>query len=226
MRVLVIVWVMTVGGSAFAQNSDPTAADAPGTGLPPPPAPPMVLPTAVRPHPFAMTGDGWEFHHGVTAEANLGLAYAHTFDDQFGDAFADRLGGGFGLGVGMFVGRRLAVSLRLVNVDYVSTAGSALAQAFIGPSAQLWLDPHIWIGAGIGLAGIVQLSGCDSSSQACSDSGIGFDARVGYSVGGTAHTINVSVEAIPAYYGSSSLCTYSEPTGALGVELLFGYQYL
>jgi hypothetical protein len=225
MRTFAILVAVTASSSAFAQSADPGTAEPPGTNLPPPPPPPMVLPAAVRPHPIEMTGDGFQFHHGVTFEASLGVFYAHRSDDQFGDVYDDRIGVSSGVGVGLFVTPRVALTLRAAGGDFVDV-GNVSATTFLGPSAQVWLDPHIWVGAGIGLAGLLQLSGCDSSTTQCQLTGLGFDARLGYSVGGTAHTINVSLEATPAYYGTGTTCGLNQPSSSFGLALMLGYQYL
>jgi len=96
-----------------------------------------------------------------------------------------------------------------------------IVDVFAGPSLQYWLDPHVWIGGGLGLAAIADVGGsCDETAD-CSIRGFGFDLRSGYSFGDSAHTFNASVELTPGIYSENG-----STATATGFALLLGYQYL
>ena len=98
-------------------------------------------------------------------------------------------------------------------------------QLFIGPSLQYWLAPNFWIGGGIGVASF--RSGSAFCAGDCGSNGLGLDARVGYSIingdGHGNHSLNVSLELNPGFYGQNG---GNGNGAATGVGLLIGYQYL
>jgi hypothetical protein len=173
--------------------------------------------------------DPYAVNSGVTVEANVGITYAHITvpgtrdlsDDRPYDS--DRMPG-YALAIGGWVTPRLAVTLRyealMIHKDF------NFFYAVVGPHAQYWLTPHLWVGGGVGLAmwfsggGLIQFgpAGCD---LACSMTGPGLDLRGGYSFGSTRHRVNVSLEISPSWMSvdqSSGMVT--------GVALFAGYQHL
>ena len=116
---------------------------------------------------YSMTDPGFEFHHGITFEANLGAFGAHVGGDQFGGSSANYAGlGGLDVGLGGWLTRRLALTLRIAGGEFKNN-GTAMIDAFVGPSAQVWIDPHVWIGGRVGVALVGQAS-CNDATMACS----------------------------------------------------------
>ena len=198
-----VVWVVLTGMASRA-SAQPFGA--------PNQLPPSLTPPSATPVP--PVGDGFELHRGGTTEASVGL-----FQDGLGDTSGGQsttlVGLGIGLGVGGFVTPRLAITARVAG-GFVAS-GSVAALVFIGPSAQWWMTPKVWLGAGVGLAGGLALSDCGSN---CGITGIGFDARVGYAFSATARrTFNISIEATPAYYSQNG-----DSVLGFGLAVLLGYQ--
>jgi hypothetical protein len=183
---------------------------------PPPPPPPVYVVT-----------DGFRHHHGFTFEANLGIGFVRASGGGT-SSNSDASLAGLDIGLGGWLTRQLAVTIRIAGVD-VSNSGDTdagtLVNAFIGPAAQYWIDPHFWVGGGVGLATLrlVGNSDCNNSpsTDACGVNGWGFDLRAGYSFGDSAHTFNVSGEITPSFYSQEG-----ESVTATSFALLVGYQYL
>jgi hypothetical protein len=184
---------------------------------PPPPPPPPVY----------VVPDAFRHHHGFTFEANLGIGFVRASGDGV-SSNSDAALAGLDIGLGGWITRQLAVTIRIAGVD-VSNSGDTtdgtLINAFIGPAAQYWIDPHFWVGGGIGLATLrlVGSSECNDSSgtDPCGVNGWGFDLRAGYSFGDSAHTFNVSGEITPSFYSQNG-----DSVTATSFALLLGYQYL
>jgi hypothetical protein len=181
----------------------------------------------------------WAFHQGITFEANVGVGFMWervSFGDgtsATSDTFTSL--GGVNLGVGGWVSPNLAITARAAGVTYSQsqddgaggTISTSLTGAFLGPSVQYWLDPHLWIGGGAGLAIAFVESSSDSSGVSVSSdnqTGFGLDLRAGYtfSSGFTPNTWNLSVEFTPGFFGADNNTTVQ----LNGFAILFGYQYL
>jgi hypothetical protein len=198
----------------------------------PGPPPPGYAPGYAQPSP-------WAFHQGITFEANIGLGFMWervSFSDGTAATSQTLTSlGGLNLGVGGWVAPNLAISARAAGVTYSQsqddglggTLSTSLTGAFIGPCVQYWLDPHLWIGGGAGLAVAYVLSSSDSSGATVSSNnqtGFGLDLRAGYSFssGYTPNSWNVSVEFTPGFFSADQNTTVQ----LNGFAILFGYQYL
>ncbi len=200
---------------------------------PPPPGyapmpPPMVA--APLPDPFLL-------HNGLVFEANIGVGFARASGDGTSSNSNAALAG-LDVGLGGWLTPRLALTARISGVDIANSgddtnAGTVVA-AFFGPSLQYWIDPHFWIGGGLGLATFRAISGCDSSgtTDQCGVNGFGLDLRAGYSFGTSQHSFNISAEITPGFYslttddGTGTGTTTSQSISVTGVAFLVGYQYL
>jgi hypothetical protein len=158
-------------------------------------------------------------HNGMTFELNLGIGWVRVSPEGEDGRTSDLGIGGLSLGVGGWINPQLAITGRIAGVTL--TEGDARASAiFFGPSAQYWVDPHFWVGGGLGLG---LLAGTDSSGNSeDSISGFGVDLRLGYTFNeGSENTINTSLEINPGFFsenGSSATIT--------GIGILLGYQHL
>ena len=144
----------------------------------------VVIPLtfASAPHAFAQpgatepaeppepAGDGFEHHRGFTFEWGAGLFFAHLGDDQLGRPMADQMGFSLhDISLGWFLTRRVAITLRFANGFYTTPASDSSCwfspyvfwNAFVGPSAQVWLDSHMWVGGGFGYSPFLEAVGCD-----------------------------------------------------------------
>ena len=163
---------------------------------------------------------------GFTFEANVGVGYVHINTSSSTENTPAALAG-LDLGAGSWLTPKLALTLRLTGVR-ATVAGDSVDysnQIFIGPTLQYWLASNFWIGGGVGFASFRNGSGFCSGD--CGSNGLGLDARVGYSViGGDSHgnhSLNVSLELNPGFYGQNG---GNGSGSATGVGLLIGYQYL
>jgi hypothetical protein len=81
------------------------------------------------------------------------------------------------------------------------------------------VDDHFWFGGGLGL-GVLAVGGDNVRED--SVSGVGLDARVGYSFATTSeNTFNVSFELTPTFLSEDG-----ESATVTGIALLLGYQHL
>lgn len=182
---------------------------------------------AAQPGPDGAPGpDAWADHRGVTFEANLGAGVTHV-GDQGNDVPPTWSHVGFGgldVGAGAFVTPQLALTVRIAGVTAHAPGVTPdyLVNGLLGVSAQYWVTPRVWAGAGIGV-GVFDTgeSGCATDSGKCQYTGLGFDVRAGVVVF-QAHrqTANVSFELVPAHYSPNASFTAVSPA------LLFGYQFL
>lgn len=179
----------------------------------------------------------WQWHRGLTFEGNIGVGFmwarASSNDSNVSSTSDTKVGfGGLNLGLGGWLNPQLALSIRVAGVTYTEDLGdnfsASLTGAFFGPSVQYWIDPHLWIGGGAGLA-IARVISHDDIENVSFDednqTGFGLDLRAGYSFssGATPNSWNISVEYTPGFFGSRS----DDVTVQLnGFAILFGYQYL
>jgi len=200
----------------------------------PGPPPPGYAPAYVQASP-------WAFHQGITFEANIGVGFMWervSFGDGTSATSDTKVAlGGLNLGIGGWIAPNLAITARVAGVTYSApdqddgaggTISQSLTGAFFGPSVQYWLDPHLWIGGGAGLAVAAVLSSSDSQGGTVQSSdnqtGFGLDLRAGYSFssGMSPNSWNLSVELTPGFFGADNNVTVQ----LNGFAILFGYQYL
>ncbi len=144
---------------------------------------------------------------GFTFEAGLGFGSFRGNSTIFPRGARMSLAG-LDLGAGWFVTRRLAITARIAGVHH-RTQGDTLSTTFVGPSAQLWLAPYAWVGAGAGLGVVFDVG---------HELGVALDARAGLVFNpGAAHSVNVSIEFSPAF---------AYDTVFTGLSLLAGYQFM
>lgn len=149
-------------------------------------------------------------HVGLTVEANLGGGMLHI-GDPYGDQ-TDAAIGGLDVGVGAFFTPRIAFTLRAAGVTHLGD-GYQVTQVFLGPSFQFWANDQVWFGAGLGI-GIAHYQNDGASGH--NDTGVGFDARLGYTFNpGARHAFNLSAELTPSLI---------KPLTVTGVAILVGYQ--
>lgn len=207
----ILLLALLVPASAFAQ---------PGSPPPPPPPPPAgYAPAPAYGAPvYGAPAAAADLRNGMTFEANLGLGWIRAAAD--GNSDTSDLGlGGLSLGVGGWVNPHLAITIRAAGVTY-SENGSRLTQAFFGPSAQYWIDDHIWLGGGLGLslAAVANDNGPDPDPLKA----FGLDLRAGYTFStSTESTFNVSFEVNPGFYDESG-----QSFTLTGIGILAGYQHL
>ncbi|MDB4959915.1 MAG: hypothetical protein JWO36_7484 [Myxococcales bacterium] len=177
---------------------------------------------------YAMPADPLAFHQGMTFEANLGVGYARASANGMSDS-SDAALAGADFGLGGWMSPNLAITARIAGVQVKSGTGpqnGTLVNAFFGPSAQYWFDPHIWVGGGAGLSTYRQVGGNCTSADNCGVNGFGLDFRAGYSMGDTQHVFNVSVEVNPGFYSIDTGAGTSVGISVTSIALLAGYQYL
>ena len=172
--------------------------------------------------PVYQADDPFTFHHGLTFEYGLGPGY---FEGLRQAASIQQ-----GIAVGVWLHPRLAVTARAIAAELltpntnVGNKGNA-AVLYVGLGAQVWLTSGLWVGGGLGKIAEVEYGGWET--------GPGFDARVGYSIGMTAahdrpsptHTLDFSVELTT---GSVEYIGLGPPLRdtATAMTFLIGYQYL
>ena len=207
MRSLVLLAVL-VPASALAQPGSPPPPPPPGGGYAPAPGAPVYAPPP----------SGAALRNGMTFEANLGLGWIRASTDNNSDT-SDLSLAGLSLGVGGWMNDKLAITARIAGVTD-SESGGRLTHAFFGPSAQYWVDDHLWLGGGAGLS--VLAVSLDNGPDPDAIRGFGLDLRAGYTFStGTENTFNVSFELNPGFYdqnGTSATFT--------GIGILAGYQHL
>ena len=159
--------------------------------------------------------------HGLTFDASVGLGSFRGSKEGAVMRGAQMSLAGPNLGVGWFVNHHLAVGARVAGVYHRAGTGEFLATAFAGPTAQIWVAPYAWIGAGAGVGMVADPSltlyegGIIEQSRAF---GFALDARLGLTFNPQhRHTVNVALELIPVFaFGT----TYT------GLGILAGYQFL
>ena len=231
MRLVIGVGVLGMSAVSLAQPaSSPPGAPPPAEPSPvdpsaaPPPytAPPPYGPPAQPYQPYGQPYQQYQapppppLRSGLTFEANLGFGWLRVTNDSRSET-SDLAIAGLSLGVGGWVSPTLAITGRLASVTY-SENDARLTNAFLGPSAQFWVDDHFWFGAGAGLAVISVSDPYDGDSL----TGVGVDLRAGYTfTTGSENTFNASFELNPGFYsdnGNSATVT--------GIGFLVGYQHL
>lgn len=200
--------------------SAPPLAPVPNKPSRPPPPPQHTLPyqpLEERPP------DGFEDHHGLTVELNIGAGQVYISDVGAGSKTSALGLAGLDFGIGGFVAPRVAVTGRLGGVNLRdSTFGSGtIADAYLAATVQYWFLPQLWAGAGLGLAVLGQSGGCPQSGP-CSYGGVGLHLRAGVTVlQAERHSVNASIEITP-----SSIDVRETGYKLVGMALLVGYQYL
>jgi opacity protein-like surface antigen len=238
MKAIVIALALGAPAVALAQpGADPSApAPDPSPAIDPSapplaPVAPQAGPSATPPiplfAPIEPPRDGFEAHHGVTFEANLGVGFVHvssvglSSDSENGRAAP----AGLELAVGGWLTRRLALTFRISGVDVRADdlASGYLINGFYGPAVQYWFSPNVWVGGGVGFA-LWGTTGndCETPSGSCTVRGWGFDLRAGYTfMQSHRQSLNVSAEITPEHYNADG-----GSWTATGFGVLFGYQYL
>lgn len=188
----------------------------------------LLLPSAALAEPTPETS------RGATFEANLGLGFVNAtgggMSSKIGPAYQVHAGLGGWIRPGLALTVRAAVST--ISADpyddaLVMASDFRRTFVFLGPSLQYWIDDHLWLGGGVGMAKYVMGSDADGIT------GLGLDLRGGYSFAnrGTS-TLNVSLEVTPGFYRHGGGITNNGGTviehgsTGTGVALLVGYQYL
>ena len=115
----------------------------------------------------------------------------------------------------------VALGARVAGVYHRAGTGEFLATAFAGPTAQIWVAPYAWIGAGAGVGMVADPATVFIEGGLVEQSrtfGFALDARLGLTFNPQhRHTVNVALELIPVFaFGT----TYT------GLGILAGYQFL
>ncbi|HEV7555611.1 MAG TPA: hypothetical protein VGO00_09170, partial [Kofleriaceae bacterium] len=163
-----------------------------------------------------------------------------SFGDGTSATSDTKVGGALNLGIGGWIAPNVAITGRIAGVTYSppdqddgmgGTISQSITGAFIGPTVQFWLNPHLWLGGGAGLAVAYALATSDSQGGTVQASdnqtGFGLDLRAGYSFSGgvtNPNSWNVSVELTPGFFGSQDNTNVTVQLN--GFAILFGYQYL
>lgn len=117
------------------------------------------------------------------------------------------------LGLGIKLNRQFGLSLRVVAVNNDDHGGLI---AF-GPLAQFWFTSRLFVSGGFGIAQYdLPEPVMRGDDRVIGFGGFALNARVGYSVLGTSHRLNVSLEAIPAFFFDDTI---------VGFALIGSYQY-
>jgi hypothetical protein len=234
--VVMMVWAIAARAQAQGAPEDPPSPPAPSPpeaapqaspaapadpSLSPPGAeeePPSRAPRAPAPLPRP---DAPASRHGVTVEANLGLAYMWASAGTLTSNAATALGG-LDLGIGGWIGDDAALTLRAAGATHSETGGRATG-AFFGPSLQYWITPNAWFGVGGGL-GVLSVS-LDGFPALDPVTGVGLDLRAGYTFAtASAESFNLSVEVTPLWL--SARMPGGNDLTLTALCLLFGYQHL
>jgi hypothetical protein len=158
--------------------------------------------------PVPVAPDARALRSGSTFEAGIGLGLVRSDSDETGIGL-----GGFGVGVGSWFGPQFAVSARLAGVS-AEDGGRRGNHMFLGPSLQWWLNDHIWLAGGLGLA-ILAVGGDDVDVNL----GLGVDLRAGVTLtSGKQDSFNLSLELTPSRYDGAPALT--------GIAVMLGYQHL
>jgi hypothetical protein len=246
---LLVLASLVIPAISYAQPAPPPPppppAGTPPAGPPPAPPPPAASPAYVAPPPAAPgygapnPQDPWFYHQGLTFEANLGFGYVHesaSYMSMSNSNDSDGALAGANFGIGGWLNPQLAITLRISGVQVKNTVmgqssppDGEIVHAFIGPSAQYWFNPNVWIGGGVGLSTLqwLQHSDTDCTGDGCGTNGFGFDLRAGYSFGsGGPHTFNISIETNTGFYSQGDGMGNTLSLTLTGISLLAGYQYL
>ena len=185
---------------------------------------------AIAWHPLIASADPLTFHQGVTVEADAGTGFMHSAADGFSDN--GPLSVALAAGVGDWLDPHVALTLRatlqprppvpLQPDGILRSDNLGWVFMFVGPSLQVWIDDHVWLGGGLGLA-------LAHVQQGILERGWGLDLRAGYMFARQAATaFDISLEVTPAYYSIGGGITGLSPMSstATGVTLLVGYQFL
>lgn len=192
---------------------------------------------------YQPTGAPYEFHNGLTFEGSIGLGtmvYRETWEGgiRAGDEESSGTGAlGLAGSIGGFISPQIAISLRLASVSYsvdaYDGAGGTFTRSaiFIGPAIQYFLNPKLWVGAGIGYS-IDHLSYQnaygDTGDSVNDPTGIGLSLRGGYSFWHQLrNSMYVQAEYTPGFYGEvnqGALGTQSVQLNGFAISV--GYQYL
>lgn len=203
MRSLVLLAVL-IPASALAQPGSPPP---PGGGYAPAPGAPVYAPPA----------SGAALHNGMTFEANVGLGWMRISSGGASDTSDVSLAGA-DVGVGGWINPNLALTVRINGITD-SQSGGKIINGMLGPNLQYWVDDHLWVGGGAGVAvfGVIPDQGNSDSIR-----GFGFDLRAGYTFPSTTeNTFNVSFELSPGFFSENG----ADAT-LTGIAILAGYQHL
>ncbi|MEO8703335.1 MAG: hypothetical protein ABI867_25030 [Kofleriaceae bacterium] len=215
MKALLTTLLVLVPSVAFAQY-DPNQ--------PPPPPPPGYNQPAPGPGYAAPPTSNLALRNGLTFEANIGLGFIWARNEGE-DSDTEGALAGLDLGVGGWINNRMALTARVAGATYSPEDGVRFTTGFFGPSLQYWVDDHLWLGGGAGLAfAAVHID--DFDEQPDPETGFGLDLRLGYTfTAGNENTFNVSLEYNPGFF------TFDTGVGDQSVQInsfgiLFGYQHL
>jgi hypothetical protein len=168
-----------------------------------------------------------QYRHGVTFEANLGLAVSWLTAD--GSTSDSKGGGTLGLGLGGWITNRMALSARFVESGFSADGDGASSDdsvygGFFGPSLQLWLDDHVFLGGGLGWSFLgAKVNGTNTDTE----TGFGLDLRLGYNfTSRSPNTFNVSLELTPGFYNVDLGNGQSQDFRFNVFTVLVGYQHL
>jgi hypothetical protein len=248
MRMLLAITLLSLPSLALAGDDQPYPPPPPTGGAPMPPPPPpdpaQQQPPAPPPGSYQQPPPGGHqappggyqqpmyqpqprsLRNGLTFEANIGLGMLMYSTES--DSESEGAVGGIALGLGGWINEKMAITARFAPVTYHESNDFIdfyLSAIFLGPSIQYWIDDHIWVGGGAGIAiAYAQVSG-DGELADDSRTGVGLDLRAGYTFSSpqTASTWNVSAEITPGFYSETDQGASGRFTG---FALLFGYQHL
>jgi len=178
----------------------------------------------------------WQWHQGLTFEGNLGFGFMWARDSSGDISQSDTQGAlGYAIGLGGWLNPQVALSLRISGNVFSQDLGGGFSevfsQTFVGPSIQFWLDPHLWLGGGVGAAVARVFTHDDIEGGSFDDNsqtGFGLDLRIGYSFAHprNPNSWNISAEFTPGFYSSRDLAGGSVTQQLNGFAILFGYQFL
>jgi hypothetical protein len=252
MRMLLALTLLSLPSLALAGDDQPYPPPPPpggGAPMPPPPpepgqgqppGPPGPPPGDQQPYqqppPGGYQQPGYaqpmytqparSLRNGMTFEANIGFGMLQFSGDS--ESESEGAVAGISLGIGGWINEKMAITARLAPVTYHESNDFIdfyLSAIFLGPSVQYWIDDHIWLGGGAGIAiAYAQISG-DGELADNSRTGFGLDLRAGYTFSSptTESTWNVSAEITPGFYSDNDEGGAGRFTG---FALLFGYQHL
>jgi hypothetical protein len=224
MRLVVVVVVCGFGEVSAQPNPDPSPATDPSA----PPLAPVTLPSNPQPAtrspyaPLEPRPDGFEDHHGLTIEANLGIGGMHV--TNLSSSPVNGFGfGGLDLGIGAFVVPRVALTVRIAGASarLAAPESTIAVSAYYGAAVQVWLGPELWVGGGFGPAFYESGTTCGLTAN-CITQGWGLDMRAGYTFMKLArHSFDVSAEVTPAFFANDAASWRM-----IGIGVLLGYQFL
>jgi hypothetical protein len=193
-------------------------------------------------------------HQGLTFDVGLGLGLVESSAGGCGDSVS---GQEFArcthvaapvaiaaVGIGGWARPNVAVTARLVGTRFdgvvePTAVQRPLIEGLVGLGFQYWLPSSsevdaplsgIWLGAGLGVSFLTATHDDPSYGAYGMHHGLGFEGRLGYSVGSSSHAIEIALEGLwtPIFfdYGPSSL--FGPPTvrtDVLHLALIIGYQF-